>query len=68
MKNLECSEFCSLDRSDCKTAFIKGYCAEDGIFRWYIFSEDGKTIGATENRENAFLVAKQYNLTPVSVH
>ena len=67
MKTLEYSDGFAFDEKG-KTAFIKGYCAEDGVFRWYIFSEDGKTIGATENRENAFVVAKQYNLQPVSVH
>ncbi len=48
-------------------AFIKNG-THDGKEMWLIYSADGKKIAATDDREFAFVMAKQNDLTPKSVH
>lgn len=35
---------------------------------WKVFSSDGTQLAATDSRAFAFILARQYNLTPQSVH
>ena len=35
---------------------------------WLIYAADGTKLATTDNRDYAFIVAKQNNLTPRSVH
>lgn len=59
---LDCDEW-----NDDHSAFIKqGEC--NGKPMWFVCSADGEKIAATDNREFAFIVAKQNDLDPFSVH
>ena len=55
------------DWNDDNLAFIK-YDEYQGDKMWVIYGADGVKIAATDNREFAFLVAKQRDLEPCSVH
>ncbi len=53
--------------NDENVAFIKqAEC--DGKIMWSIYGADGIKIAMTDNREFAFLVARQNDLDPKSVH
>ena len=41
---------------------------EDGKRMWSIYAADGEKIAMTDDREFAFIVAKQNDLNPQSVH
>ncbi len=49
------------------SAFIK-YDIYDGKPMWLIYGADGEKIAATDSREFAFIVARQNDLEPHSVH
>ena len=53
--------------NDDKIAFIKSDFYE-GKNMWLIYTADGTRIAATDNRDFAFIVAKQNDLLPQSVH
>lgn len=53
--------------NDENTAFIKQDLYE-GKNMWMIYGADGMKIAATDNRDFAFIVAKQNDLLPCSVH
>lgn len=55
------------DWNDEKTAFIK-HDMYEGKYMWMIYGSDGERIAATDNRDFAFIVAKQNDLEPLSVH
>ena len=56
-----------LSFEDEKTAFIKSdYKSEHQI--WEIYGADGTKLAATDNRDYAFLLAKQNDFNPQSVH
>ena len=48
-------------------AFIKSE-SHEGQRIWEIYGADGTKLASTDNRECAFLVAKQNDLNPQSVH
>lgn len=53
--------------NDEDVAFIK--CdVLDGKKMWLICSSDGTKLAATDDREFAFVMAKQNDLKPISVH
>ncbi len=41
---------------------------QDGEDMWSIYYADGTKLAITDDREYAIVMAKQNNLTPVSVH
>ena len=41
---------------------------QNGKDMWLIYAADGTKLATTDNRDYAFIVAKQNNLTPRSVH
>ena len=49
------------------SAFIK-YDIYDGKPMWLVYGADGEKIAATDSREFAFIVARQNDLEPHSVH
>ena len=49
------------------SAFIK-QDMYDGKKLWLIYDAEGERIAATDSREFAFVVARQNNLNPCSVH
>lgn len=53
--------------NDENVAFIK-QGVEDGKCMWSIYAADGEKIAMTDDREFAFVVAKQNDLKPQSVH
>ena len=53
--------------NDENVAFIKPGM-EDGKCMWSIYAADGEKIAMTDDREFAFIVAKQNDLNPQSVH
>ncbi len=53
--------------NDENVAFIKSDVYE-GKNMWLIYAADGTKIAATDNRDFAFIVAKQNDLLPLSVH
>ena len=53
--------------NDENVAFIKSGI-EDGKCMWSIYAADGEKIAMTDDREFAFVVAKQNDLNPQSVH
>lgn len=55
------------DWNDEQTAFIKNDF-HDGNKMWLIYSANGTKIAATDDRDFAFIMAKQNNLNPCSVH
>lgn len=52
---------------DYDVAFIKNDI-QDGKNMWQIYSADGTKLASTDNRDFAFVVAKQNNLEPKSAH
>ena len=71
-KCLECSVRPELEEAllmwnDKDVAFIK-YDSEDGKNLWSVYAFDGTKLASTDNRDYAFIVAKQNNLQPQSVH
>ena len=52
---------------DKDVAFIKSD-VEDGKNLWSVYAFDGTKLASTDNRDYAFVVAKQNNLQPQSVH
>ncbi len=52
---------------DRDVAFIKAD-VQNGRDMWMICAADGTKLASTDNRDYAFVVAKQNNLTPKSVH
>ena len=53
--------------NDDDVAFIKNDVL-DGKEIWLICAADGTKLAATDNRDFAFIMAKQNNLKPTSVH
>lgn len=53
--------------NDENVAFIKSGI-EDGKCMWSIYAADGEKIAMTDDRDFAFVVAKQNDLNPQSVH
>lgn len=53
--------------NDDKSAFIK-QGLYNGKLMWLICSADGEKIAATDNRDFAFIVARQNDMKPHSVH
>ena len=53
--------------NDDHSAFIR-QGEYNGKQMWLVCSADGEKIAATDNREFAFIVAKQNDLDPYSVH
>ena len=53
--------------NDKDVAFIKSD-VEDGKNLWSVYAFDGTKLASTDNRDYAFVVAKQNNLQPQSVH
>ena len=53
--------------NDENLAFIK-YDTYDGDKMWVIYGADGSRIAAADNRDFAFVMAKQRDLEPCSVH
>lgn len=63
---LDCEvELCTWNDED--VAFIKNDI-HDGKSMWLIYSADGTKIAATDDRDFAFVMAKQNDLCPCSVH
>lgn len=62
----ECLQEMSL-WNDENVAFIK-HGLYEGKYMWMIYGADGERIAATDDREFAFIVAKQNDLEPYSVH
>lgn len=50
-----------------RVAFIKGDM-QDGKFLWGIYDEEGARMAVTDSREFAFVIAKQNDFVPHSVH
>ena len=53
--------------NDSNVAFIKNDIFE-GRQMWMIYAADGTRIAATDDRDFAFIMAKQNDLEPQSVH
>lgn len=53
--------------NDENVAFIRP-TLEDGKCMWSIFAADGEKIAMTDNRDFAFIVAKQNDYLPRSAH
>lgn len=53
--------------NDDHSAFIK-YDVYEGKPMWLIYDAEGEKIAATDSREFAFIVARQNDLDPHSVH
>ncbi len=53
--------------NDSNVAFIKNDVYE-GRQMWMIYTADGTRIAATDDRDFAFIMAKQNDLEPKSVH
>ena len=53
--------------NDENVAFIKSGI-EDGKCMWSIYAADGERIAMTDDRDFAFIVARQNDLKPQSVH
>lgn len=53
--------------NDSKVAFIKRDMYE-GKKMWLIYAADGTKIAATDDRDFAFIMAKQNDFIPQSVH
>lgn len=52
---------------DKNAAFIKSE-VQNGKNMWLICAADGTKLAATDNRDYAFIVARQNDLNPQSVH
>lgn len=59
------AELCSWNDED--VAFIKNDI-HDGKPMWLIYAADGTKIAATDDRDFAFIMAKQNDFDPKSVH
>ncbi len=59
------AELCRWNDED--VAFIKSDI-RDGKEMWFICAADGTKLAATDNRDFAFIMAKQNDLKPTSVH
>lgn len=59
------TELCTWNDED--VAFIKNDI-HDGKSMWLIYAADGTKIAATDDRDFAFVMAKQNDLEPRSVH
>lgn len=59
------TELCAWNDED--VAFIKNDI-HDGKSMWLIYAADGTKIAATDDRDFAFVMAKQNDLEPRSVH
>ena len=66
-KCVMCEDEIARDWDDCDVAFIKSDTSS-GHDMWVIYAADGTKLASTDNREYAFAVARQNNLTPKSVH
>lgn len=53
--------------NDQNVVFIKND-VQDGKDMWLLYAADGTKLATTDNRDFAFLVARQNNLEPKSVH
>lgn len=53
--------------NDDNLAFIK-HAMYEGRYMWLIYAADGERIAATDDRDFAFIMARQNDLTPLSVH
>lgn len=53
--------------NDQNVVFIKND-VQDGKDMWLVYAADGTKLATTDNRDFAFLVARQNNLEPKSVH
>lgn len=53
--------------NDENVAFIKSG-VENGKCRWSIYAADGERIAMTDDRDFAFVMAKQNDFNPQSVH
>lgn len=58
-------DLCSWNDED--VAFIKND-VHDGKSMWLIYASDGTKIAATDDRDFAFVMAKQNDLSPRSAH
>lgn len=59
------ADLCSWNDED--VAFIKND-VHDGKSMWLIYAADGTKIAATDDLDFAFVMAKQNDFTPCSVH
>lgn len=59
------ADLCTWNDED--VAFIKND-VHDGKSMWLIYASDGTKIAATDDRDFAFVMAKQNDLEPRSVH
>lgn len=59
------TDLCTWNDED--VAFIKND-VHDGKSMWLIYASDGTKIAATDDRDFAFVMAKQNDLEPRSVH
>ena len=53
--------------NDDNFAFIK-HAMYEGRYMCLIYAADGERIAATDDRDFAFIMARQNDLTPLSVH
>ena len=53
--------------NDENVAFIK-HDMYEGRYMWLIYGADGERIAATDDRDFAFIVARQNDLEPLSAH
>lgn len=60
-----CFETLMWDDADC--AFIKSIVV-NGVEKWVIFTAEGEKIMEVDNREQAFVIAKQSEFVPHSAH
>lgn len=51
-----------------KTLLLLKNDVHDGKSMWLIYAADGTKIAATDDRDFAFVMAKQNDFTPCSVH
>ena len=63
----EMDEFSLSEMSEKEVAFVKSDI-KDGEAKWYIYSSDGTKIAEATSREFAFILAKQNDCAPCSVH
>lgn len=63
----EMDEFSLSEMSEKEVAFVKSDI-KDGEAKWYIYSSDGTKIAEANSREFAFILAKQNDFAPCSVH
>ncbi|MFV0627516.1 MAG: DUF1150 family protein [Alphaproteobacteria bacterium] len=65
-KKMQDAEF-SFETEEREVAFVKSDI-KNGEGKWYIYSSDGTKIAETSSRENAFVIARQNDFSPCSVH